>query len=295
MVAMGDLPHPGVAQPGIGFAALRATLLRFEAQFRLPDAADHIGNPALLGRIRGALGAQLRETASLAARAGQPCPWSPPCAYDQLWRGQGDVRPGFPIPAPYVIEADADGADLIVTLRLFGRAGDLLGEVADAVLRGLRLGLSGIGPLEPTDRDLRIVEGCTPILASHDIELTFLTPLLLRAENAAHIDPTAFLRSLILRCCGIGWWCDLDLTPDIDGLLAATDLIQGMWQSVETTAWTRTSSPQRRRIPMEGWLGELHLSGSILPLADVLALGSVTHAGSRTAWGLGRYQIGGSL
>ena len=74
----------------------------FETDIRwvLEGWGKAIGDPGFPGRIRGAFGAELMASASQQARDGQPCPWSPPCAFEILFRKQGRMEAGLDFPAP---------------------------------------------------------------------------------------------------------------------------------------------------------------------------------------------------
>ncbi|WP_444429480.1 CRISPR system precrRNA processing endoribonuclease RAMP protein Cas6 [Rhodobacter capsulatus] len=109
---------------------------------------------ATLGRVRGAMGHALALSASPEALAGAPCPYDPPCAYDLFHNPQGALNPGFELPKPFVLRADAQGADLTITLRLFGAACDWAPEFRAALIAGLRggldLGRAGRVPMQIT-------------------------------------------------------------------------------------------------------------------------------------------------
>ena len=290
------LDHATVAESCCPVSALklRREIPQFHATLRCPGAASLLTQPELIGKIRGALGNVLMESASPQVQAGGACPFEPPCAYDLLWQPRGNIRPGFPIPAPYVIAVDSHGPDLQVTLRLFGKAGDYLGEVSDALIRALRRGLSGPKTikLEVADRQFEAVTGVADPALTHAVQLRFLTPLLLRHDSAAHIEPGAFLRSLIHRVDGMARWCNTSLDLDFPALLEATKAVEGVWTEVDTQEWLRHALRQGRKIPMQGAVGTLSLRGDLAPFSDLIALGTVIHAGSRTAWGQGRYVIG---
>ena len=274
--------------------------LRLLAEFRfvavavrIPGAVELLSSPAHIGKIRGALGEALMETASPAVRAGGRCIWDPPCAYAVLWQPEGELRPGKPMPAPYVIETDAFGNDLVITLKLAGMAGDYLGEVGDALLRALRRGLSIRGPkrLEPADRTYAEHVGLRDPEIDSQATLEFQTPLLLRNAGEAHIEPSAVLRTMIHRADGLARWCGIQLDVDFPALLEATKQVEGDWTEVDVRNWQRGAIHQRRVIPMEGALGRLHLTGNLAPFSPFVALTEAFHCGSRTAWGQGRFRI----
>lgn len=101
---------------------------------------------ARAGRIAPKIGPHLRRSflgalgpaASIEAQNGEPCPWDPPCALDLFCREQMRDTRGNGLPKPYVLWAEADGPDLMVSLRLFGIAGDWALGASEALITGLR-------------------------------------------------------------------------------------------------------------------------------------------------------------
>jgi len=279
---------------GVTLSDCRADFPFAEALLLCPGAASHAGHPGLPGKLRGALGAELRPGASAPALAGEPCPWLPPCALDVMWRPRGDLRPGYPIPLPWVIAVDAADDDLLVTLRLFGDAADYLSEATEAMIRGLARGLSGIGPLSVADRRFRRANALPPLPAQTRILLDFITPLVLRHDQTAHADPSAMLRSLLHRVEGLLWWSGRSISAEIPSLSTSIAEIDSHWLGEQAEEWARYSAPQRQAIAMQGVTGRLLLSGPTLSrLADLIGVGSVTHAGGRTAYGQGRFVVEG--
>ncbi len=99
-------------------------------------AKDH----ALGGRIRGALGNALKEGASEGAIERQKCDWDAPCALDIFFNCQGKITSRLEVPKPWALNCFVDNGDLMVNVCIFGIAGDWAGEVADALVRGLKNG-----------------------------------------------------------------------------------------------------------------------------------------------------------
>ena len=79
--------------PAIWFT--RRVLLRCRGAGALAD------DLALPGKLRGAFGRALAQTASPEAARDLPCPWKPPCAYDVLFRSQGNITGGLELRKPY--------------------------------------------------------------------------------------------------------------------------------------------------------------------------------------------------
>ena len=247
----------------------------------------------LLGQIRGALGTHLHAVASEGARRGGPCDFSPPCAYQLMWNSAGDVRPGFPAPHPWAIRADALDQDLVITIRLFGFATDISGEIADALVRALRSGLSlRPGGLDIADRAIVVAEGVEDRLVEHSAELEFETPLLLRnSKDGANVEPSALIRTLLHRADGMArFWHGCRLDIDFPATLAATSEVEGTWVDTDVVRWKRSARQQGKLIGMSGVTGKLALR-HVAKFSWLLSLGEVIHCGSRTAWGLGRFKF----
>jgi len=264
-----------------------------QVSLSLPGAAELVANPALPGKVRGALGTALHDAASTEARAGVPCPWEPPCAYQVLWQKNGELRPGYALPSPFVIEANAVGDDLWLTVRLFGAAGDYLGEVSDALVRGVRAGLSGAGRLDPARRVMQAQDGVAVPAIRGMAELAFVTPVLIRnTEKGNHVAPLALLKGLVDRIDGLARWSGLRLgeAPKAEALDAIAAL-DGSWEQAEVVPWRRGAMRQGKVLPMGGAVGRVVYRGDLRPVAPLLALGEICFAGARAAFGQGRYRI----
>ncbi|SMH30323.1 CRISPR system precrRNA processing endoribonuclease RAMP protein Cas6 [Azospirillum agricola] len=262
------------------------------------SVGDLVWNPAFPGRLRGAWGRQLLNTASPVARHGGPCPWSPPCAYDPLFREHPALM-GLETPKPYVIAADPapDGLDLMaLRLTLFGFATDWLESAADAWVLALRGGVAmpnGLhAALEPLDRRIAVHEGVAASAPPAAARLHFVTPLCLRRGGTTHGGVGSLFTSLGNRLSGMARWLDTTVVADWRSLKehAATLTIDA--SSLRPLAWHRHSARQGDApIRMEGLRGTVTLTGDLGPLWPLLTLGALTHAGSHAAQGLGRYSM----
>lgn len=259
-------------------------------------AADLVGDPALPGRLRGAWGRQLLRTASLPAQQGKPCPWSPPCAYDPLFRERPAQR-GLETPKPYVVAVDPGPAGAaIFRLTLFGFATEWLEAAAEAWTLALRGGVGmpdGLqAALEPLDRRIGVHESLPLPPPPPAVVLRFVTPLCLRRGGVAHGDLKSLFSSLSSRVDGMARWLDSDLVADWRGL---KDLAAGLHidaTHLTATRWRRWSGRQGDApIPMEGLIGPAVVAGDLAPFWPLLLAGETCHAGSHAAQGLGRYVL----
>lgn len=261
-----------------------------------PGAATVAGNPNLPAKIRGAWGRRLAEGASDGALAGGPCNWPAPCAYDLFFNAQGRATSRLEIPKPFVLALDVAGHDLVVSLTLFGVAGDWAGEAADALVRALREGLDG-GPerraLAVTSREIVAAQGLDAADLSAGALLRFLSPVALRQGKRLHVEPASLLKSIANRISGLALWQGSALAIDPGALKAETEALgeAAEWSFDSLPDWRRSSKAQNRRFAMRGALGELLLSPPSRSLAVLLRLGAEVHAGSHAALGMGRYQL----
>lgn len=304
----GRLAEPAVT---LSPAELSARWFQQTIEIRLPGLAAQAADPSLPGRIRGAWGRELMRAASAEALAGRPCPWSPPCALDVLFREQGRAAAGLPLPRPVTIAARAQGPDLAVQLSLIGFACDWIPAAGEALVAGLRHG----DPLRLADRRAGSdrqggAEGDAPgpaidrrsLLTREEIavppapamaELAFFSPLCLRRDGTPAFDgPRMLVSSLGNRLAGLARWHDARLEADWRGLAEAADALQCDAAGLYPVRWLRRSDRQGgRAIPMTGLAGTLVLAGDLAPIAPLLVLGSLTHAGSHAGLGLGGYEL----
>jgi hypothetical protein len=276
----------------LGPAALAAAWFHGLVRVRCARAGGLAGDPALLGKLRGALGHELGRAGSAEALAGRPCPWRPPCALDLLFRTQGRITGGLEIPKPWVPAAEAEGDDLVVVLTIMGFATEWLEPAAEALVRGLRGGLSGTGRLEVVDREILVRERVEPPAGDH-LLLLWRTPLeIRRSEPARPLDPPTIVASLANRVSGLARFQDAALAAGAAReLKAAAGRVRARWLEARAVAWSRWSGRQGRRIPMAGVTSALELEGELGPLLPLLAIGETCHVGSHATLGLGRYVI----
>lgn len=184
-----------------------------------------MGNRALLGMVRGALGHALSLSASPQAMAGAPCVFDPPCAYDLFHNEQAQVAPGFALPKPFVLRADVAGPDLRITLRLFGGACDWAAEFRAGLIAGLRGGLD-LGPVVQGRRTRlpltvshvdREAQRLPPLPACQTLTLCSVTPIIQRLQSDPEgfgIDPMALLNVFALWLCGVARWHGIELAAE---------------------------------------------------------------------------------
>jgi hypothetical protein len=259
-------------------------------------AAGLVQNPNAPGKIRGAWGRALAGAASTEALGGGPCRWSAPCAYDVFFNNQGRLTARLEIPKPYLITLDAVGDDLRVVLTIFGMAADWAGEAADGLVRALRAGLDSGGKRRPftvANREIGMAGGIPTAPLAAGASLRFRSPVALREGSRAHVEPAAMITSLANRVSGLARWHGVRLEIDAAALKAEAQRLgqAAEWVEAAPVAWRRGSAAQQRQHGMVGLVGEMHLPPPSASVAALLSIGAVAHIGSRTTFGMGRYDL----
>ncbi len=267
---------------------------------RIAGASKMVGDPGLPGRIRGAFGAVLLESASPQAAAGHPCSWDPPCTFEILFRKQGRMEAGFEFPAPWVVLLNPAGIDLLVTLRLFGFAADYAPAASEALLSALgsRLDLAGstgffLPKREIVSRTISAQHGLDASLAGPEITLDFLAPVV-QSSTSPLVRPQSLIAALAARASGLARWHDVQLAIDRDELLGAIDQLDFEWINARQIQWTRGSNRQHKAIPMSGHVGQLSITGPVDAMACVaplLSIGESAFIGADVAFGCGRFEV----
>lgn len=272
---------------------------------RLRGAGHFAAHPRFIGKIRGALGDELKQTASEEARAGKPCPWQPPCAFDILFRSQGAITPGLEIPKPYVLALDGDGGDAVLRLALFGFATDWIEAASEALVRALRHGVRHMSLREAQIIERRV--WAEDVVRMPDVEpaavvIGLLTPLEIRrqARNRETVeqeaDPDdfdflAFVTSLSNRVSGLARWQDILVDADFQALKEKARRLSIRQLPHPPRSWKRYSNRQARWVPMQGRQRALLIEGDLGEVWPLLVIGETTHVGSHTSLGLGRYAL----
>ena len=278
----------------LGVAALAAEWFVGQVRLVVEGLPPGVALGPLAGRVRGALGAVLAETASAEAVAGRACPWRPPSALDLLFRSQGRLTPALEIPKPMVIALTPVGSGLEVEVGLTGFASECLEEVAAALVLAWRQRIPDVAGSRVVERVIWSSEGVA-VPKAEAVVLEFLSPLEIRFKWGGPVDAAAalwsFLSSLGNRVSGLARWQDALVVADWASLKerAAGVTLTSLASSSER--WERRSFRQGRRIPMQGEVPVLRLAGALDPFLPWLALGALTHVGSHAALGMGRYRL----
>jgi hypothetical protein len=264
-----------------------------------PSWLDHAWR--LPNRLRGAIGQQLHASASPAARAGAPCSWSPPCAWDVFFRDRRLSGLRQPLAKPWVIGADEgpDPGTVEIRITLLGWATEWIGEMAEAATQAL----NGNAPGGEANRTLRlpVLDRCmaepeTPANPDTWPEgapalLVFETPVLFRQRGRAHDTLETLPLRLAERLESLAPWFGVRLRIPAASLQAMQATLARDESSLRPWRGERTSVRQGGRLPVEGRFGPLVIGPPPPVLRPLLMLGQWTHVGSNAALGQGRYAL----
>lgn len=285
----------------LDLAEFAESLRRVTITCRVAGWGRLLGDHAFPGRLRGAFGNVLAEAASREALDGRPCRWTPPCAFEALFRKPGRMTPGTDFPSPWVIDVDARRGDLDVTLTLFGMAADWAPAAAEAFATALRrverTGEAGwfLPAAEIVDRRIAADEGVAPQAdGPTGFLVETLTPLVSTGGSAID-DPASVFTTFGRRLEGLARWHEATLDVDLATVAADLRAADWCWISLEETRWRRGSRRQGGRIvPMSGLLGRLEITADparAARLAPLFHLAEAIHAGADVAFGCGRLRV----
>ncbi|HBY93035.1 MAG TPA: hypothetical protein DEP84_03570 [Chloroflexi bacterium] len=304
------------------------SLARLRFIYRLRDPLPHA---AVQGSLwRGALGYALKSTICVYAdpfeRRCPECALYRHCPYPRLFEpvvpaGQA-AGSSDDAPRPFVLEppldattALEDGAQLVAGIVLLGpaleevptiiRSAALLGErglgqsAARATLTGVdAVGLSGPvelwpgGSLDPLPvlHTAEIVRGADWL--APDLTLRFVTPTRLRRKGAVVAVPDAetITRALLRRLISLAALYGEPWYPETHRLIAAAAALP-VDADLDWRAASHLSTRHNRRMPLDGFEGELTLHAVPEELRALLLLGSFVHLGKLATYGHGWYLV----
>ncbi len=264
------------------------------ATFRLAGAASFQGRAAGAHLRRSFLGA-LGAGASGDARQGRPCPWEPPCALDVFRREQMRGDRGDGLPKPYVIFTERDAGDLLVSLRVFGRANIWFAAAIEGVCAGMRDILpwqkaARMAAPAITDRRISRSVGIGPAPArGTSLTIEFLSPV--DVSGVRGPLGRSLVSRMLRRASGMARWHGLALAPDTTRRLTAcldaldfneSGLVAGRYLSPNRHAQKRAHETRE---------GLLRIHGDLSPLLPLLAIAERCHVGRAAVEGLGRFRL----
>lgn len=286
----------------IALADLPAEWFHCVTLIRCCGARSLADDPKSMGKLRGAWGEQLKATASDEAIAGEPCPWTPPCALDVFFRPQARLTPALEVPKPYVLALLPDGGDLLVRLTIFGFATDWTEAAVEALVRACRTSRHNGRVLEVVDRRYWSEDAVAVTQTPTALVLAFETPLDIRDRRRIGVEKVPpeergrfkldkFVATLGNRVSGLARWQDAEADGDFRALKSHAAGLDVHELSRVPDRWTRFSRRQEQWIPMAGRRAVVLVEGDLAPLMPLLAIGETCHAGSHASLGLGRYRM----
>ena len=267
------------------------------ATFRLAGAASFHRAGAGAHLRRSFLGA-LAPGASSEARRGRPCPWEPPCALDVFRREQMRGERGEGLPKPYVIFTEADGADLLVSLRVFGRANIWFAAAIEGFCAGMRDILpwqkaARMAPPAIMARQVSISRGISaPPVSDNRLVIEFLSPV--DVSGVRGPLGRSLVSRMLRRAAAMARWHGLALAPETTRRITAHldtlgfdegGLHAGRYLSPNRHAQRRSHATRA---------GLLCIAGDPAPLLPLLAIAERCHVGRAAVEGLGRFRLAGA-
>ncbi|MEH6577386.1 MAG: CRISPR system precrRNA processing endoribonuclease RAMP protein Cas6 [Amphritea sp.] len=289
-----DLANPRWTEPA---SALYRFLLTIAPQAPL-DLPDFSGS-----MLRGVFGHALLRNS---CRCGHTEQHLPDCSYAHVFEGAiQDQQRSSPstTPAPrFVITPPPagtikDGETFEFEITLFDLNKYQLAEVKAAWYAACRRGL-GSPPVRCTLLEMEEISCPSPALRD-EITLNLKTPWLIKRKGRplrAHAcRPEDILLAINRRQLLLNQHYNLQLpTTDNQTLL---DLAANLTYRAELqyVTWQRYSARQGKEHQLSGLLGQIHLQHTdaegLTPISTLLATGTLLHAGGKTAFGLGAYDL----
>lgn len=126
------------------------------------------------------------------------------------------------------------------------------------------------------------------------IKLRFITPVRItqKGKHIRHISFQCLVEDLLRRFSLLSqlYW-DTPQDWDISDLIQNSRNVEEIKTSLYWFDWERYSNRQNNKMKFGGLIGESAFSGELDNYLPLLALGEHLHAGGRTTFGLGKYEI----
>lgn len=310
----------------ISFPPLRYADLRFVLTPKKPYTLP----PFLGSTLRGGLASALKKVSCVARRrpSCSECDFRHACYYALLFETQrpqwAELMPKMEtVVHPIVLEpplkpSKKDSTEpIIFIVRLFGRATNASPFVIEACRR---LAVYGLGkdrfPFEleevrdSTKRGALLFHkngiehssyprlktiSCELDRPPAQISLYFLTPTRLVKDGKLLRTPTveALVRAIVFRIKAIAYFHDATRWDfDVETLREAIKGITITHSQTSFQRLQRVSTRQQRKVPLDGFVGRIRLSGESLKILHPLFVaGQVLHIGKGTVFGLGWYRL----
>jgi len=276
--------------------------------------------------LRGAFGRALYKQACVTKMDNcQQCLLFTQCAYPNVFATpapkQSALQKFSAIPNPFIIEPPPmgemqlkKGERFSFNLVLIGQAISHLPLIIYAWEKALQNGLGKEKAsvsldsivFEPKQAAEQIIYNQQKILSTapefrppntqalEEITLKFITPLHIKKHGkvmAETLTARDFLMALIRRYYLLQEFHGKDYeAPDFTKLAKNAEQINCQ-ADLQWYEWQRYSSRQKQKMTFGGVIGTIKLSGELTAFLDILQSGQWLHVGSKTTFGMGRYQI----
>jgi len=306
--------------------ALNAHRYQFNCQTTSPlKLNDYSGS-----MLRGAFGHALRKQACVTNMQNcHACMLYKQCAYPQVFSAPAQaatLQKFTTIPNPFIIEPPALGERQLnrkesfsFSMVLIGKAIKHLPIIISAWNTALQQGLGKQHTavklqtvvFEPMQKAETIIYKnetkellqapefkMPPIRPTQQLTINLLTPLHIKKQGIAirnNLTGRDFLMALVRRYYLLQQFHSHHYqAPDFSELAIQASQVECQ-SSLEWYEWQRYSSRQKQKMAFNGVLGELTLTGELTPFLPLLQAGQWLHAGNKTTFGMGRYQIQAEL
>lgn len=278
--------------------------------------------------LRGVFGHALRHLACMTKMADcKQCPLYRTCPYPEIFETpppeNHSLQDFSQIPAPYVIEPPPMGEKtyrvgetLTFSMVLIGRAIHRLPLIIFAWQRAFARGVGKYESraklldviFEPNHSAQQLVFDAreNSVILEHSplsfkqsdsvnsLTLNVLTPLRIQQKGSVlshEMQGRDFVMSLVRRYYLLQEFHGENYQPPNFSELAENAHAVRCENKLKWCSWDRYSNRQQQKMTMGGAIGELSLSGELRPFLALLHLGQWFHAGNKTSFGMGLYDI----
>jgi len=267
----------------------------------LEGMAGFAHSPSLLNKVRGSFGRVLVERGSQFVRDRKPCQWNPVCGAEVFFARKPIVKIGpysSEITKPYILRVSSDQKNLVISLGMFGVAGEWRREVEACLIEALqsRVRWKNLAKdvTETVPDFVRVLSSVNTSIDSLEISsppletrISFLTPV--DAERGVFIEqPYLIFERLMRRIYMMARWHFLELDQSWEEM-------SKMWRGCEYCFEASTMSKfviGGHKFSNRITSGHaLKISGNLDKLWPLLVFGQATNVGRGANVGLGHFCI----
>lgn len=282
-----------VENPTISVGIAELLPLWNETEIRLTCAipAGFIPGPWMTRSFRGAIGRTLGQWHKTARPHGLAA-----SAYEGLFQTHGTIN-GDHIPKPVSFMVEVCGNNLVVEMRLFGRAAIWRDDVIEAAIVTLNQGIGlwengrTLRPWPINDFWWKESTGQIPPMPAGEVTVSWRTPFKPGGGTVFAGDLRSAIHALPRRIKGLARWTGIDLLFDHDQWLSDVErlTIKDSEHSASLDGFIRRGADQD--LAVVGVLGSHQVNPVMGDLVAMLWLGKTIGAGGHRAYGFGRYRL----